>query len=105
MSPSNNSWRPFAPFSKRWRHPSSIRTGFWLQAEQTANQNRFQVDLDASRTDNEELRRDNEKLRRELQCVGERAAGEQSPPIPVKARPIPFSQTIMNVVIPTNFMT
>jgi len=76
-----------------------------VQAEQVASQKRFQVDLDASQIDNEELHRANEELRRELQCMGERAAGEQTPPIPVRARPLPFSQEIMNVVIPTNFMT
>jgi len=72
-----------------------------VQTEQTASQNRFQVDFDASQTDNKELRMANE----ELQRMGERTTGEQSPPIPVRARPMPFSQAIMNVVIPTNFMT
>jgi len=37
-----------------------------VQAEQTASQNRFQVDLDVSRTSNEELHRANEELRKEL---------------------------------------
>jgi len=101
-SPCNNSWRPFAPFSK-CVHQDRILAE--VQAEQTASQNRFQVDLDASQTDNEELHRANEELRKELQRMGERATGEQSPLIPVRARPMPFSQTIMNVVIPTNFMT
>jgi len=76
-----------------------------VQAEQTASQNQFQVDLDASRIDNEELRRANEELRRELQCLGECAAGEQTPLFPVRARPMNFFQVIMNVVISTNFMT
>jgi len=76
-----------------------------VQAEQAASQNRFQVDLDASRTDNEELHRANEELHKELQRMGERATGEQTPPISVRARPMPFSQAIMNVVIPINFMT
>jgi len=51
------------------------------------------------------LHRANEELYRELQRVGERTTDKQSSPIPVRARPIPFSQAIMNVVIPTNFMT
>jgi len=76
-----------------------------VRAEQAASQDRFHVDLDASRTNNEELRRANEELRKDLQHVGERVAGEQTPPIPVRARPMPFSQAIMNVMIPTNFMT
>lgn len=37
--------------------------------------------------------------------MGERTIGEQSLPIPVRARPMQFSQTIMDVVIPTNFIT
>jgi len=58
-----------------------------------------------SRTDEKELRRVNEEQHRELQCMGERATGEQTLPFPVRTRPMPFSQAIMNVVIPTNFMT
>ena len=65
-----------------------------VQAEQITSQNRFQVDLDASWTNNEELRWANEDLRRELQCMGQRTTGKQSPPIPVRARPMPFSQAI-----------
>jgi len=61
--------------------------------------------LDATGTSNEELRRANEELRRELQRMGEHATGEQTPPFLVRARPMRFSQAIMNVVIPTNFMT
>lgn len=61
--------------------------------------------MDVSRTDNEELRKANEELRRDLKRLGERTIGEQSPPIPVRTRPMQFSQTIMDVVIPTNFMT
>jgi len=76
-----------------------------VRAKQVASQDRFQVDLDASRTDNEDLRRANEELRSDLQRMAERAAGEQTLPIPVRVHPMPFSQAIMNVVIPTNFMT
>jgi len=76
-----------------------------VRAEQALRQDQFQVELDASHASNEELREANEELRRDLQCMGECTTGEQSPPIPVRARPMPFSQAIMNVVIPTNFMT
>ena len=76
-----------------------------VQAEQALRQDQFRIELDVSLRDNEELRQVNEELRRDMQRMGERAVGEQSPPIPVRARPIPFSQAIMNVVIPTNFMT
>lgn len=64
-----------------------------VRAEQALRQDQFKFELDASRTDNEELCRD-------LQCMGERALGEHNPPIPVRDRPMPFSQAIMNVVYP-----
>ena len=76
-----------------------------VRAEQALRQDQFRVELDASRTSNEELRRVNEELQRDLQRLGERAAGEQSPPIPIRAHLMPFSQVIINVVIPKNFMT
>jgi len=76
-----------------------------IQVEQALRQYQFRVELDASCTSNEELRRANEELRRDLQCLGERATGERILPIPVRARPMPFSQDIMDVVKPTNFMT
>ena len=41
-----------------------------VQAEQTFSQNWFKIDLDASRTDNEELHRANEELCRKLQRMG-----------------------------------
>jgi len=61
----------------------------------------LQTEVVASRADNAELRRTNEELRRGLQHVGERAADERAPPVPLKARPMPFSHAIMNVVLPT----
>jgi len=73
--------------------------------EQAHKQDQFRVELDASRARNEELHRANEELRRDLQRLGERATWEQCPPILVKARPMSFSQAIINFVIPTNFMT
>ena len=76
-----------------------------VRVEQAHRQDQFRVELDVSRASNEELRRTNEELRRDLQHLGERVARERSSPIPVRARPMPFSQAIMNVVIPTNFMT
>ncbi|XP_068466500.1 uncharacterized protein [Phaseolus vulgaris] len=36
--------------------------------------------------------------------MGERTADERTSPIPVRARPMPFSQTIMDTVIPSSFM-
>jgi len=76
-----------------------------VRAKQALRQDQFKVELDASRTDNEELRQANEELHKDLQQMVERTTGEQSPPISIKACSMPFSQAIMNSVIPTNFMT
>jgi len=62
-----------------------------VRAEQALKQDQFRVELDASQTSNEELHKANEELWRDLQRLGERALGEQSPPIPVRACPMPFS--------------
>ena len=68
-----------------------------LQAEVAASR----VEIAASRTDNEELRRANEELRRDLQQVKEHARDERAPPVPLRARPMPFSQAIMDTALPT----
>lgn len=62
-----------------------------------ASQNRYQNDLAASHAAKEELRRD-------LQSMGERTTGERILPVPVRARPMSFSQAIMDTVIPANFI-
>jgi len=59
------------------------------------------VEIAASRADNEELRRANDELCRDLQQVGECKVDECAPPVPPKARPMPFSQTIMDIALPT----
>ena len=68
------------------------------------DQDHFQVDLAASQAINEELRRTNEELRRSLQQAEERAVDERAPPIPPRARPMSFSQAIMDAVIPATSM-
>ena len=68
------------------------------------DQDHFQVDLATSHASNEDLRRTNEELRRSLQQAGERAVDERAPPIPLRARPMPFSQAIMDFVIPATSM-
>ena len=68
------------------------------------DQDRFQVNLAASQASNEELGRTNEELCRNLQNVGERTVDERAPPMPVRARPMSFSQVIMDTVIPATFM-
>ena len=80
------------------------RTLAEVQVEQATNQDRFHVDLVASRANNEELRRANEELRRDLERMGERTTDERTPLIPIRARPMLFSQAIMDTVIPASFM-
>jgi len=75
-----------------------------VQAEQATSQNWYQDDLAASHANNKELRRANKELRRDLQRMGERSTDERTSPIPVRARPMPFSQAIMDTVIPASFM-
>jgi len=68
------------------------------------DQERIQVDLAASQARNEELRRTNEELRKNLQQQArERVVDEQALPTPPRAFPMPFSQAIMDVAIPTTF--
>ena len=57
-----------------------------VRAEQALTQDQFRVELDASRTSNEEICRANEELRRDLQRLGEYTVEERSPPIPSRAR-------------------
>jgi len=73
-------------------------------ATSRVDQDRFQVDLAASQANNEELRRTNVELRMNLQNVGEHIVDERAPPLPVRAHPMPFSQVIMDAVIPAMFM-
>ena len=61
----------------------------------------LQTEVAAFRANNAELCRANEELRRDLQQVGERATDERAPPVPLRARPMPFSRAIMNVILPT----
>jgi len=61
----------------------------------------LQAEVAASRENNAELRRANEELQRGLQHVGERTTDKRAPPVPLRARPMPFSRAIMNVVLPT----
>jgi len=68
-----------------------------LQEEVAASR----VEISASRANNAELRRANEELRKDLQQVGERATDELAPPVPLKARPMLFSQAIKDTALPT----
>jgi len=68
------------------------------------HQDRYQVDLAASQASNEELRKTSKELRRNLQNVREHIVDEQALPMLVRARPMPFSQVIMDIVIPATFI-
>jgi len=68
-----------------------------VQAEEAASKDRYQNSLAASHANNEELRGD-------LQRMGEHATDERTPPIPVRARPMPFLQAIMDTVMPSSFV-
>ena len=61
----------------------------------------LQAEVAASRADNTELRRANEELRRDLRQVREHATDKHAPPIPLRARPMPFLRAIMNAALPT----
>jgi len=64
------------------------------RAEQVQNQDQFRTELDASRAANKELRRT-------WQC----AAGDQYLPVHNRARTMPFSQEILDAVVPKNMTT
>jgi len=68
------------------------------------DQEHIQVNQVASQARNEELHRTNEELRRNLQQAGERVVDERAPPAPPRAFPMPFSQAIMDAVIPATFV-
>jgi len=70
-----------------------------------ANQECIQADLAASRETNEELHLSNEELRRDLQNqAGGREEGDREPAMPPREFPMPFSQEIMDAVIPAMFV-
>jgi len=76
-----------------------------MVATSRLDQEHIQIDLPVSQARNEELRRTNEELRRNLQNqAGERKVEEQEPATPPRAFPMPFSQPIMDFVIPATFV-
>jgi len=85
-----------------------IETMRALQEEMVAsraNQERIQADLVASRATSEELRRSNEELRRDLQNRADEAEEEDQEPATLPREfPMPFSQEIMDVVIPATLV-
>ena len=74
-------------------------------AASRAEQECIQIDMVASLARNEELQRANEELRRGLRNQGgEREAEDQEPTTPPRDFPMPFSQAIMDAVIPATFV-
>jgi len=74
-------------------------------AASRANQERIQADLAASWATNEELRLSNEELRRDLQNqAGGRKEGDREPAMPPREFRMPFSEEIMDAMIPTTFV-
>ena len=70
-------------------------------AASRANQERIQADLAASQATSKELRRSNEELRKNLlNHAGEREEEDQEPATPPREFLMPFSQEIMDAVIP-----
>jgi len=63
------------------------------------------AEIDALWVSNEELRKANEELRKDVQQLSERSTGERSSTIQPRARPRPFSQAIMDVIIPASLIT
>jgi len=76
-----------------------------VRVEQVLRQDQFMAEIDASRASNEELCKANEELCKDLQQLGERSTGERGLTTQPRARPRPFSQAIMDAVIPASFIT
>jgi len=74
-------------------------------AASEAEQERIQLDLAASQARNEELHRTNEELHRGLRNqAGSRETDDQECVTPPREFPMPFSQAIMDAVIPSMFV-
>ena len=68
-------------------------------------QDQFMAEIDVSWVSNEELCKAYDELRKDLQQLSEHSIGERDSTIQRRARPRPFSQAIMDVVIPVSFIT
>ena len=75
------------------------------RGKQLLKQDQLMAKIDAFRAINDELRKTNEELRRSLQQLDKRSARERGPIVQLRARPKPFSQAIMDVVKPVNYIT
>jgi len=75
------------------------------QAEQLLRQNQLMAEIDASQAYSEELCKANEELRKNLQQLEQRSTVKRGPSVQPRGRPKPFSQKIMDALIPTNCIT
>jgi len=76
-----------------------------VMAASKAEQEHIQLDLAASQARNEELHRTNEELFRGLRNqVGSHETDEEECVTPPREFPMPFSQEIMDAVIPSTFV-
>ena len=62
------------------------------------------VEIDVSRANNEELRNTNEDLHKSLQQRDQRSTRERGLNIPLRARPKPFLQAIMDELLPPHYI-
>ena len=62
------------------------------------------AEIDFSRANSEELCKANEELYKNLQQLDQRSTAERGPSAQPRARPKPFSQAIMDALVPTNYI-
>ena len=74
-------------------------------AEQLLRQDQLMVEMDASRANNEELHKANEELRKNLQQLDQHSIVERGPSAQPRARPKPFTQAIMDALVPVSYIT
>jgi len=75
------------------------------RAEQVLLQNELMAEIDASRAANEELRKTNEDLCRNLQQRDRHSTRERGLNLPLRDPPKPFSQSIMDELVPSHYIT
>jgi len=75
------------------------------QAEQLLRQDQLMEEIDASRANIEEFHKANEELRKNLQQLDQRSTGERGSIVQPRARPKPFSQVIMDALVPPHYIT
>ena len=75
------------------------------RVEQLLKQDQLMAEIDASQANNEELCKANEELCKNLQQLDQRTIAERGPSTQPRAHPKPFSQAIMDSIVPANYIT